>query len=53
MLFKISNTVVHPDHTVMITWLDGVKGMVEQSPAAGLRRCNAAGMVQHVVILFR
>jgi len=32
MLFKIAEAVAHPDHTVTITWSDGVCGVVDFLP---------------------
>ena len=32
MLFEIRNAVAHPDHTVTITWSDGVTGVVDFLP---------------------
>ena len=31
-LFEISDAVAHPDHTVTITWSDGVRGVVDFLP---------------------
>jgi hypothetical protein len=31
-LFEITEAVAHPDHTVSITWSDGVRGMVDFLP---------------------
>ncbi len=32
MLYEITDAVPHPDHTVTITWADGVKGVVDFTP---------------------
>lgn len=31
-LFEIQEAVAHPDHTVLITWSDGVRGVVDFLP---------------------
>lgn len=31
-LFEITEAVAHPDHTVTITWSDGVRGVVDFLP---------------------
>ena len=33
MLYRITNAVAHPDHTVTVTWSDGVTAVVDMSPA--------------------
>jgi hypothetical protein len=32
MLFEIVAAIAHPDHTVTITWSDGVRGVVDFLP---------------------
>ena len=32
MLYRIRNAVAHPDHTVTVTWSDGVEAVVDLSP---------------------
>jgi hypothetical protein len=32
MLYEIVEAVAHPDHTVSITWSDGVRGLVDFLP---------------------
>ncbi|MSP00295.1 MAG: DUF2442 domain-containing protein [Acetobacteraceae bacterium] len=32
MQYEITNAIAHPDHTVTITWTDGVHGIVDFSP---------------------
>ena len=31
-LFEIAEAIAHPDHTVTITWSDGVRGVVDLLP---------------------
>jgi Protein of unknown function (DUF2442) len=33
MLYRIDNAIAHPDHTVTITWSDGVTAVVDLAPA--------------------
>jgi hypothetical protein len=32
MLYEIAEAVPHPDHTVTVTWADGVRGVVSFAP---------------------
>jgi hypothetical protein len=32
MLYRISHAVAHPDHTVTVTWSDGITAVVDLSP---------------------
>jgi hypothetical protein len=32
MLYRITDAVAHPDHTVTVTWSDGVTAVVDLSP---------------------
>jgi hypothetical protein len=32
MLYEIAEAVPHPDHTVTVTWADGVRGVVSFTP---------------------
>ena len=32
MLYRITNAIAHPNHTVTITWSDNVTGVVDLSP---------------------
>lgn len=32
MLYEITNAVAHTDHTVTITWADGMRGVVDFTP---------------------
>jgi uncharacterized protein DUF2442 len=32
MLYRIRNAVAHPDHSVTVTWSDGVEAVVDLSP---------------------
>ena len=32
MLYEITHAVAHPDHTVTLTWSDGVRGAVDLTP---------------------
>ena len=33
MLYRIDNATAHPDHTVTVTWSDGVSAVVDLAPA--------------------
>ena len=33
MLYRIDNAIAHPDHTVTVTWSDGVTAVVDLAPA--------------------
>jgi hypothetical protein len=32
MLYRINNAIAHPDHSVTVTWSDGVTAIVDLSP---------------------
>jgi hypothetical protein len=32
MLYRIDRAIAHPDHTVTVTWSDGVEAVVDLSP---------------------
>lgn len=32
MLYRIRKAVAHPDHTVTVTWSDGIEAVVDLSP---------------------
>jgi hypothetical protein len=32
MLYRINNAVAHPNHTVTVTWSDGVEAVVDLTP---------------------
>ena len=32
MLYRIRKAIAHPDHTVTVTWSDGVEAVVDLSP---------------------
>ena len=32
MLYRIDNAIAHPDHTVTVTWSDGVTAVVDLAP---------------------
>ena len=47
MLYEITNAVAHTDHTVTITWADGMRGVVDFTPviergALGIARESVA-----------
>src|SRR3954447_18076902 len=33
MLYRVDNATAHPDHTMTVTWLDGVTTVVDLAPA--------------------
>ena len=33
MLYRIEKAIAHPDHTVTVTWSDGVEAVVDLAPA--------------------
>jgi hypothetical protein len=35
MLYRIKNATAHPDHSVTVTWSDGITARVDLSPVVG------------------
>src|SRR4051795_2467158 len=42
MLYRIDNAIAHPDHTMTVTWSDGVSAVVDLAPAIAKGRVFAA-----------
>ena len=42
MLYRIEKAVAHPDHTVAVTWSDGVKAVVDLGPVVAKGKVFAA-----------
>jgi hypothetical protein len=43
MLYRITDVIAHPDHTVTVTWADGVAAVVDLSPVIAKGNVRAAG----------
>jgi hypothetical protein len=55
MLYRITDATAHPDHTVTVTWSDGVTAVVDLSPVVAKGNVfapmeNAAWFVEHMRI---
>ncbi|MGA8611315.1 MAG: DUF2442 domain-containing protein [Xanthobacteraceae bacterium] len=42
MLYRIENATAHPDHTVTVTWSDGVSAVVDLAPVIARGKVFAA-----------
>jgi hypothetical protein len=42
MLYRIENATAHPDHTVTVTWSDGVSAVVDLAPVIAKGKVFAA-----------
>ena len=42
MLYRIENAIAHPDHTVTVTWSDGLQAIVNLAPVVAKGKIFAA-----------
>lgn len=50
MLYRIEKAIAHPDHTVAITWSDGVEAVVDLAPVVAKGKVFAAMREPHYFV---
>ncbi len=50
MLYRIEKAIAHPDHTVTVTWSDGVEAVVDLAPVVAKGKVFAAMQEPHYFV---